>query len=218
MGSFDEFESADMRDPKIQKPKPEAPQIPTDPSVGATSPKTTRVPPKATDWSSVLRVLLGGLLALLLLVLIFLLAFFGWRYVNDYQFAEPVKVESSEVQFKPEEFKLNKRISTLEGRNSWLRKLLRDSKRELRVAKENLATKEARIRNLRDQKTQDEKYHEFLKYALDQFYAQPFKKGEGQRSICFTTDTYDRSCYQIVRPDGWRVGDPMPRPVRVNQP
>lgn len=219
--SFDEFESTDLSKPVVQTPKPPAPQIPT-PKQKVTTPPPGRVeyiPPEPFNWD-VLRkgalFVLQASFVLLIVAFILLAIFFGERFVREYQFAQAKPVvenprgsQSSSGELR--RLKTSKRVSKLTGQNNWLRTLLKRSRREARIAKENLATRDARINNLMNSKSEDEKYHEFLKYALDQFMSRPFIKGEGSRSICYTTDTRNQKCFQIVRPEGWRFGDPMPR-------
>ena len=217
MNSFEEFETADMSEPKVQNPKPEAPQIPNDPNLPAPDLSTPTIEEQENFLNQAHPYMLTALAWIIVLLTFFILgwaSWFGYNYLQLEQVSESVVDKPLSVSI-PEE-KTDKRISKLEGRNRWLRKLLRDEKRKLRVARENLSTKEIRIRNLMQRKTADEQYHEFLRYALHKFHSQPFAEGEGRRSICFTTDVENQKCYQIVRPEGWSIGDPMPRMTRIN--
>lgn len=209
--AFSEFESTDMSSPITQSPKPQAPQVPTDPKSPPPGERIQRIS-EPYDWGKLARGVFLLALSLLFLILVLLSAWIGYRWGSSLTFERPIPAQSLIPQETSKSVDPGD-LKKIEGANTWLRKLLREARRESRVLRENLATAEVRIRNLMEEKTADERYHEFLKYALDQFMGRPFAPGEGSRSICFTTDERSQKCYQIERPKDWHPGDPMP-PLR----
>ena len=213
MDSFDQYEKAtQMGNGGTETKPPEAPKLPgPDSPPRIQAPQTQETFTKVKGWLDQLKTLL--ILIVLVLVVLFLSSLLWKQFHSLTNLVETPKtiVREVPVQIAIPDESLEKELKKTQGDANWLRHLLRKEK-------ENHATTKARLQNALQERSADEKYHRFLKYALNQFYSQPFKKGEGSRTICFTTDSRDRKCYQLDRPTGWFEGRTiLPTPVKLRQ-
>lgn len=219
--AFDEYTQATNpssgveQRPKMQAPRfpgPEAPmEIPPDP-------RPPKVPEKKVEYSLFWP-------SLILFVLAFLLFMFSTLGVPTIKWVGPTheilpdKPRLTEQSVKKQTSTSGRvEISRLEKDVQWLKTLLKKSKRKLKVERENHATTKARLNRALKSNNLDLKYEKFLRHALNQFYTQPFKPNEKQRTICFTTQPNDRECWQMSRPVGWFEGETIfPKPAQLRR-
>ena len=223
MDSFEQYEKAtQMAKGGAESTPPEAPKLP-----GPDSPPRMLDEPSITkkitmtlkDWVDFAKSLF--LLVLIVLAVLFLSALLWQEATNlltNVVETPQTIIREAPAPAVPDEsrpvpvFKdVTKEMEKHKKDANWLRHLLR-------TEKENHATTKARLQNALQERSADEKYHRFLKYALDKFYSTPFRPDEKSRTICFTTDESDRKCYQLDRPTGWFEGRTVfPSPAKLRQ-
>lgn len=213
MNSFDEFENATAHPPEasklpgqsVPKEKPGNNEVPAPPEMPQV--KRPSMASKVDEWIKLAVKWIGVLFLLALL--------FWWLFQSIPVFVSenPKVIEKTDVIYQVPEG-TQSQITQLKKDVNWLRHLLKKAKRQLRVERENHATTRVKLMNALQVKSADEKYHEFLKHALDDFHNRPFKPGEQKRTICFTTDQNNKECLQIERPYGW--GEQQ-QPVKVRR-
>lgn len=216
---FDEYEKASVSPPEGTKlppggtPQEQPPEyLPPEPyHVPVTSGPSTAE--KVDEWIGMLVKWAFWFLGLVLIAILV-----WWLFVKiqpNFETKPPEVIETTTYEVPAE---TQKELKQLRADVPYLKNLLAKVRRQLRVEKENHATTRLRLERALVAKAADEKYQQFLKYALDQFYERPFKEGEEKRTICFTTNTMDKECLQLDRPKGWFEGKTiLPEPARLRR-
>ena len=214
VNSFDEFENATVHPPEasklpgqnVPKEKPGNNEVPQ-PSVIPPAPRPEMVS-AVDEWIK----LIVKWVAIFLLLAILLFAI--WNILMPMiptTAAMPEMIEKTIYEVPAE---TQKQVSQLQKDVTWLQALLAKAKKELKVERENHATTRERLKRALISSSADEKYKQFLQYAITKFYNTPLPKNVHMRSLCFTTDTSKEECLQMERPEGWFEGDTRPPIIR----